>query len=64
MGNRLKVKFHEFISPNQRSFVKGCQVSDNIMIAQEVLRFIWSGKYKIHFITIKIDMNKAYDRVE
>lgn len=61
LANRMK--FPEIISQNQSVFVKGRQISDNI-IAHEILRFLRVGKSKDNFLVIKIDMNKAYDRVK
>lgn len=45
-------------------FVKCRQISNNILIAHEVLRYIISGKVKKNFMAIKLDMSKVYDKVE
>ncbi|XP_048611432.1 uncharacterized protein LOC125585793 [Brassica napus] len=62
---RLKKVLPGLISETQSAFVAGRQISDNIMIAQEVfhaLRTKPSGRSKR--MAIKTDMSKAYDRME
>lgn len=53
------------ITPNQSAFIEGRLIQDNLIIAQEVFRAIKKkdnvGKGSV---AIKLDMNKAYDRVE
>ena len=51
------------ISPNQCSFVPGRQGTDNIIIAQEVIHKMHSMHGKKSFMAIKIDLEKAYDRL-
>ena len=62
---RLKKVLPGLILETQSAFVTGRQISDNIMIAQEmfhVLRTKPSGRN--NRMTIKTDMSKAYDRME
>ncbi|XP_056847414.1 uncharacterized protein LOC108829345 [Raphanus sativus] len=62
---RLKKVLPGLISETQSAFVAGRQISDNIMIAQEMfpaLRTKPSGRNKR--MAIKTDMSKAYDRME
>ncbi|XP_056846710.1 uncharacterized protein LOC130497708 [Raphanus sativus] len=62
---RLKKVLPGLISETQSAFVAGRQISDNIMIAQEMfhaLRTKPSGRNKK--MAIKTDMSKAYDRME
>ena len=61
------------VPPNQCSFVHGHQITDNILSFQEVLhysmrtRLTWEGFYVAlpgkGSIMIKIDLEKAYDRL-
>lgn len=45
--------------------MEGRQIQDNIIIAHEVFHFLKLRKAKKNFeLGIKLDMNKAYDRVE
>lgn len=64
MVNKLKIVFLEIISPNQSAFVKGRLISNNILMAHEILRFLRVGKSHNHHTALKIDMSKAYDKVE
>ena len=62
---RLKKVLPQRISETQSAFVAGRQITDNIMIAQEMfhaLRTKLGGRVKR--MAIKNDMSKAYDRVE
>lgn len=60
--NRLKPILSDLISPTQASFIPGRQIIDNVVIAQEVLHSM-SEKRRRKWIVIKIDLEKAYDRI-
>ncbi|KAM1080494.1 hypothetical protein ACFX2B_014935 [Malus domestica] len=65
LANHLKPLLSSLISPMQNAFVAGRQIHDNIVIAHEVLHFLKLRKTKHKYeIGIKLEMNKAYDRVE
>ena len=62
---RLKKVLPQRISETQSAFVAGRQITDNIMVAQEMfhaLRNKPGGRVKR--MAIKTDMSKAYDRME
>ncbi|KAK4275212.1 hypothetical protein QN277_018336 [Acacia crassicarpa] len=61
--NRLKSILPQVVAPNQCSFVPGRHSSDNIIVAQEVIHTMRSMKQKKGYLAIKIDLEKAYDRV-
>ncbi|KAA3458339.1 reverse transcriptase [Gossypium australe] len=61
--NRLKVVFPKYISPEQAGFIAGRNISDNIIIAQEVIHSMRSKKGGKKWMAIKLDLEKAYDRV-
>ncbi|GMP88073.1 hypothetical protein CsSME_00040189 [Camellia sinensis var. sinensis] len=64
LANRLSSVLPDLISDNQCAFLKGHLISDNVLLAHEVLDYI--KKYKrgrLSSFRLKLDMNKAYDRV-
>ncbi|KAK4258548.1 hypothetical protein QN277_004989 [Acacia crassicarpa] len=61
--NRIKDILPLVIAPTQCSFVPGRHSSDNIIVAQEVIHTMRSMRKKKGFLAIKIDLEKAYDRV-
>ena len=61
--NRLKHILPQLISPTQCSFVPGRQITDNVIIVQEMLHTMRSKQGRKGFMAIKIDFEKAYDRL-
>lgn len=64
IGNRLKLIMPILVAENQTSFVGGKQIMDNVLVAEEVIHSIRSQKGKKGWIALKIDMEKAYDRLK
>jgi hypothetical protein len=60
---RLQTLMPNLISEVQSSFVPGRQITDNIIVAQEVIHSMRKMKGKKGFMTIKVDLEKAYDRL-
>ncbi|KAH1121736.1 hypothetical protein J1N35_004896 [Gossypium stocksii] len=63
IANRFKVVFPKIIAPEQAGFVAGRNINDNIIIVQEVIHSMKSKQKNKRSMAIKIDREKAYDRV-
>ena len=65
IANRFNKLLSKFLSPFQSAFIPRRLVTDNILIAYEVNRSLKSkNSGKEGSMPIKLDMNKAFDRVE
>jgi hypothetical protein len=63
--NRLRPLLHELIALMHSAFVPGRQITDNALIAFECLHAMEHGPGKCReFGALKLDLTKAYDRVE
>ena len=55
---------NKIIHPLQGAFVEGRSIHDNILIAHEVSHSMKGSKAKYGWMAVKLDMDKAYDRVD
>lgn len=65
LANRMKSVLNSVISENQSAFIPGRLISDNIMISFEAMHYLkrkMTGK--TGSMALKLDLSKAYDRVE
>ena len=63
--NRLKILLPRIIDENQCAFVPGRMIFDNVIAAHETLHAMQKRKHgKVGSLAVKLDMSKAYDRIE
>ncbi|CAM8923539.1 unnamed protein product [Rhodiola kirilowii] len=65
LANRLKEILPGIISQSQSAFLGGRLITDNILIAHEISHYMkCQRKQKVGYLSLKLDMSKAYDRIE
>ena len=65
LANRLKKLVPSIITEHQSAFTNDRLIYDNVLVAFETLHSLQNYKSKTHsFMAIKLDMSKAYDRVD
>ncbi|KAJ0017174.1 hypothetical protein Pint_11951 [Pistacia integerrima] len=65
LANRLQKILPQIISPSQSAFIPDRLITDNAIVAFEVMHTMnTSLKGKDGYMVLKLDMSKAYDRLE
>ncbi|GJR96166.1 RNA-directed DNA polymerase, eukaryota, reverse transcriptase zinc-binding domain protein [Tanacetum coccineum] len=62
MTNRIKGVLGFLVNENQSAFIGGRQITDNILLSQELFRG-YNRKLNIKKVAFKIDLQKAYDTI-
>ena len=62
--NRIRPFLSELVSPLQATFVPGRKGLDNAIIVQELIHTMSKKKGRTSVMAIKLDLEKAYDRLE
>lgn len=63
IANMLKPLMPHIVSPTQSSFVPGWHITDKIVMALEAIHSMRQMKGKRGCMTIKVDLEKAYDSI-
>ena len=65
LSNRLKAMLPQIIAENQSAFLSKRLITNNILVAFEIMHYLNNkSEGKESFMVIKLDMSKAFDRVE
>lgn len=62
--NRIKPFLHNIISHTQSVFLPARRTADNTIIVQEILHYLRTTKSKKSHFILKMNMKKAFDRLE
>ena len=65
LANRIKTILPQIITKNQRAFLSEQLITDNVLVALELMHYLdHKREGKECFMVVKLNMSKAYDRVE
>lgn len=65
LANRSKPRLPQLISETQSAFMLERLITNNILVAHETLHYLKAKRSgKMGYMALKLDMRKAYDRVE
>ncbi|XP_057426510.1 uncharacterized protein LOC130719933 [Lotus japonicus] len=65
IANRLKCILPDLVGETQSTFIPGRLITDNALIGMEVFHYMKKKKHgKKGWMALKLDMSKAYDRIE
>ena len=61
---RIRTYLDKLVSPLQSAFVSGRRSVDNVIVMQEIIHTISNKKGQVGYMAIKVDLKKAYDKIE
>lgn len=63
IANRIQTILPQLVGPHQTNFVPGRHITENIVVAQEIVHSMYKKTSPRGFLAIKVDLEKAYDRL-
>lgn len=64
LANRFKLLLPKIILAFQSAFISGQGIQDKSIVAHEIMHYLSTQRGKNHFVALKIDMEKSFDKVE
>ncbi|CAL1372026.1 unnamed protein product [Linum trigynum] len=65
MAERLATILPMLVTEGQNAFIRECQIVDNVLLGHELMHYLKiKSRGKKGYMALKVDMEKAYDRVE
>ncbi|KAJ0264716.1 Reverse transcriptase zinc-binding domain-containing protein [Hirschfeldia incana] len=64
LAERLKPWLNSVITENQSAFIPGRLITDNVLIAHELMHSLHTKNLKTKYMALKLDISKAFDKVE
>lgn len=64
LANRIKPLLAKLISPYQSAFIPSRTMKDSTILCHELMHHINRKKGSLHLMAVKLDLAKAYDKVE
>jgi len=61
---RIRLMLDKLVSPVQSAFVLGRKGVNNAIIMQEIIHTISKKKGRVGYMTVKVDLEKAYDKLK
>lgn len=64
IANKLRAILDKVVAPTQSAFVPNQNIQDNTILNHEIMHFMNERKGKLGFMALKIEMAKAYDKMD
>jgi len=64
LATRIKEELPDYIHHSQHAFIQGRRITNNIIIAQEIVHSFNLKSFNQEAFVLKIDLAKAIDRIE
>lgn len=64
LATKLRIILDRLIAPAQAAFIPNRNITNNTILNHEIMHYMNGRKGKLTYMPLKIDMMKAYDRVD